>query len=145
MDGPHHDSAAAAGAAVCALWEDQLADYRAILRLAQEEGGAIAAERFDMLLPLQAQREHLTQRILARAQTIGAHGTRLQAPPQHVLAEITATIEAVLALDKSHTYRLEAEREAVAHLLQRLEQGRTVLRQYTPHRESLPEVLNRTV
>lgn len=145
MDGQHHDTAGAEVEEVCSLWEDQLADYRAILRLAQEETRAFAAERFDALLQLQAQREHLAQCILERAHTIGAHGTRPQAPPQHVLAEITATIEAVLALDTSHKRLLEAERDAVANLLRRLTQGRTVLRQYTPRRESLPELLNRTV
>jgi hypothetical protein len=127
------------------LLVEQLADYQAMLHLAQEEALTLAAQRFEALHHTQAQRERLAQHILARQQTLPPIGTAQQPFLQTVLADIAATIEAILTLDQQHQCRIEAERDAVAILLQQLQQGRTVLHQYRPWQENLPHFLNRTI
>jgi hypothetical protein len=127
------------------LLAEQLADYQAMLHLAQEEALALTTQRFEALHYTQAQRERLAQHILDREQTLQTIGTVRQPFFQTVLADIAATIEAILTLDQQHQCLLEAERDAVAILLQELKQGRTVLHQYRPRQENLPHFLNRTV
>jgi hypothetical protein len=127
------------------LLAEQLADYQAMLRLAQEEASALTAQRFEALHHTQTQRERLAQHILAREQRLQPIGT-VQAPSlQTLLADIAATIEAIMTLDQQHQCRIEAQRDTVAILLQQLKQGRTVLHQYRPRQENLPHFLNCTV
>ena len=106
------------------LLAEQLADYQAILYLAQEEALALTTQRFEALHHTQAQREHLAQHILAREQTLQTLGTVQQPFSQTLLADIAATIEAILTLDQQHQCLIEAQRDAIAILLQQLQQGR---------------------
>lgn len=127
------------------IWEDQVADYRAILRLAQEETKTLTAAQFETLHHTQLQRQRLTQRILERDLVLRAYGDAFRIVPQEVLEEITVTIEAVQMLDSRNIQRLEAEHEAVAGLVQKLKKERIALHQYKPCYERLPQFLNRTV
>jgi hypothetical protein len=127
------------------IWEEQLGDYRAILRLAESETRNLAGERFEILLDSHTQRQCLAQRILERDLFIRTYGDALQIIPQEVLEEITVTIEAVQMLDSRNKQRLEAEHEAVADLVQKLKKERIALHQYKPCNERLPQFLNRTV
>jgi hypothetical protein len=145
MDDRESGDTVAAAETIRQLWEDQVADYRAILGLAQEQTKALIAAQFEALHLTQLQREHLAQRILERDLVIRAYGDALQIIPQEVLEEITVTIEAVQRLDSRNKQRLEAEHEAVAGLVQKLKKERIALHQYKPCNERLPQFLNRTV
>jgi hypothetical protein len=127
------------------LLTEQLADYQAMLHVAQEEALALTTQHFEALHHTQAQRERLTQHILAREQTLQTIGTVQQPSFQTILADITTTIEAILTLDQQHQCLIKAERDAVTILLLQLQQGRTVLHQYRPQQDNLPQFLNRTV
>jgi hypothetical protein len=145
MDDRESGDTVAAAETIRQLWEDQVADYRAILGLVQEQTKALIAAQFEALHLTQLQREHLAQRILERDLVIRAYGDALQIIPQEVLEEITVTIEAVQRLDSRNKQRLEAEHEAVAGLVQKLKKERIALHQYKPCNERLPQFLNRTV
>ncbi|MCZ6875328.1 MAG: hypothetical protein O7G88_17685, partial [bacterium] len=64
---------------------------------------------------------------------------------QQMLIEITAVIEAVLRLDNDNMKRLKAELTEISNSLLKLKEGRTVLGQYKPARERLPQFVNRKV
>jgi hypothetical protein len=81
---------------------EQLADYQAMLHLAQEEALALTVQRFEALHNTQAQRERLVQHILARDQTLQTISTVEEPSFLTVLTDIAATIEAILTLDQQH-------------------------------------------
>jgi hypothetical protein len=127
------------------LWAQQLADYQTLLDLAQEEADALQAADFDRLSHTQAQRAHLAQSILERDQVWRTYDASLQVPPADILAEIRATIAAILALDRTNQQRLMAEQAAMTGVLQKLKEEKTALHQYKPWQEHPPQLLNRTV
>ena len=145
MDEAYTDVDVATEAQLHCLWAEQLADYRAMLRLAQDDTEALARGQVNLLSHSQALRQPLVQRIGARDRVLQSHGGTSQAMSQAVLEDIAGTIEAILTLDNQNQQHLKAEQQAVADELRQLKEGRSVLHQYKPHRQRPSQFFNSTV
>lgn len=125
------------------LWDIQLADYRTLLRLAQEEAAALQPLDLDILWHTQTHREHVTQRILDRARLLEERP--VPEWPQDILPEVTATIAAIMTLDRAHQRTLVAEQHTLACLLQKLKEDTTALQRYQPRSSRPWQFLNGTI
>lgn len=133
------------GSTIEHIWEAQLADYQTLLWLAQEEVQALDTDRYEYLHHTQRQRQRTTQRIIQREADIRLQHGALVPPTPDVVAAIATTIEAVLELDHTNQQRLDTARLMVANALQKLKEGRNILHQYKPQRDSTPLFLNRQI